>query len=107
MWDIETICEFPGLSAPLWTCLLYTSDRTHKEGICYEYENGVCSKKYQYKNDERLVLLCEFKEDVMIEYDDKGKRVYQGGYVLDKTKGYLRKMCIRDRYDTLIDEFYQ
>ena len=26
----------------------------------------------------------------MIEYDDKGKRVYQGGYVLDKTNGYLR-----------------
>ena len=68
----------------------YTADRTHKEGICYEYENGVCSKKYQYKNDERLLLMSEFKGDIMIEYDDKGKRVYQGGYVLDKTNGYLR-----------------
>ena len=68
----------------------YTADRTHKEGICYEYENGVCSKKYRYKNDERLMLMSEFKDDEMIEYDDKGKRVYEGGYVLDKTMGYVR-----------------
>lgn len=68
----------------------YTADRTHKEGICYEYENGVYSKKYRYKNDERLLLMSEFKGDIMIEYDDKGKRIYQGGYVLDKTKGFLR-----------------
>ena len=68
----------------------YSVDRAHKEGICYEYENGVCSKKYQYKNDERVLLMSEFKEDIMIEYDDKGKRVYEGGYGLDKTKGYVR-----------------
>lgn len=51
--------------------------RKHKKESVVS-ENGVCLKKYRYKNDERLLLIYEFKGDEMIEYDDKRKRVYQG-----------------------------
>ena len=68
----------------------YTADRSHKDGICYEYENGECKRKYRYKNDEKGLLMSEFKGEVMIDYDDNGKRVYEGGYVLDKDLGYVR-----------------
>ena len=62
-----------------------------KNGVCYEFEGGRVKRKCLYVNGEMREVRIEVKGDEMIEYDGRGKRVYEGGYVFDEEKGLMRE----------------
>ena len=61
-----------------------------KEGKCFEFERGRIVRECEYKNNECIRVYREWKEEVMIEYDENGMRVYEGGFGGDMVKGYKR-----------------
>ena len=62
-----------------------------KDGICFDFEEGRIVRECEYKNGRSIGVLREWKGDVMIEYDDNGKRVYEGGWKGDMKRGYVRE----------------
>ena len=69
----------------------YDNEQQVKEGNCYEFEGGRVVRKCVYKKNELIRVLREWKGDVMIEYDDNGKRVYEGGWKGDMKRGFARE----------------
>ena len=61
-----------------------------KEGKCFEFERGRIVRECEYKNNECIRVYREWKEEVMIEYNENGMRVYEGGFGGDMMKGYKR-----------------
>ena len=61
-----------------------------KEGKCFEFERGRIVRECEYKNNECIRVYREWKGEVMIEYDENGMRVYEGGFGGDMMKGYKR-----------------
>ena len=61
-----------------------------KEGKCFEFERGRIVRECEYKNNECIRVYREWKEEVMIEYDENGMRVYEGGFGGDMVKGFVR-----------------
>ena len=62
-----------------------------KNGKCFEYEEGRLVRECEYKNGVMMRVLREWKGDLMIEYDDNGMRVYEGGLEGDMMKGFIRE----------------
>ena len=62
-----------------------------KNGKCFEYEGGVLIRECEYKNGVMMRVLREWKGECMIEYDDNGMRVYEGGFEGDMMKGFVRE----------------
>ena len=62
-----------------------------KNGKCFEYEGGRLIRECEYKNGVMIRVLREWKEDLMIEYDKKGMRVYEGGFERNPKKGFVRR----------------
>ena len=62
-----------------------------KNGKCFEYEGGRLVRECEYKNGVMMRVLREWKGDLMIEYDDNGMRVYEGGFEGDMMKGFVRE----------------
>ena len=69
----------------------YDEDVILKEGKCFEFEGERVVRECEYKNGECVRVIREWKGDVMIEYDDNGKRVYEGGWKGDMKRGYVRE----------------
>ena len=69
----------------------YDEDGLLKNGKCFEYEGGRLVRECEYKNGVMMRVLREWKGDLMIEYDDNGMRVYEGDYVGDMKKGFVRE----------------
>ena len=69
----------------------YDEDLILKEGKCFEYEGKRVVRECEYKNDKCVRVIREWKGDVMIEYDDRGMRVYEGGWKGDMKRGYVRE----------------
>ena len=61
-----------------------------KEGKCFEFERGRIVRECEYKNNECIRVYREWKGEVMIEYDENGMRVYEGGFGGDMVKGFVR-----------------
>ena len=61
-----------------------------KNGKCFEYEGGRLVRECEYKNGVMMRVLREWKGECMIEYDDNGMRVYEGGFEGDM-KGFVRE----------------
>ena len=61
------------------------------KGKCYELKEGKVDREYEYKNGELIRVLREWKREVMIEYDDNGRRVYEGEYEGDMKRGFFRE----------------
>ena len=61
-----------------------------KNGRCFKVESG-CFRECVYKNGVMMRVLREWKGEVMIEYDDNGMRVYEGGFEGDMMKGFVRE----------------
>ena len=62
-----------------------------KNGKCFEYEGGRLVRECEYKNGVMMRVLREWKGECMIEYDDNGMRVYEGGFEGDMMKGFIRE----------------
>jgi len=62
-----------------------------KNGKCFEYKGGRLARECEYKNGVMMRVLREWKGDLMIEYDDNGMRVYEGGFEGDMMKGFIRE----------------
>ena len=66
-------------------------DEWRKNGKCFEYEGGRLIRECEYKNGVMMRVLREWKGECMIEYDDNGMRVYEGGFEGDMMKGFVRE----------------
>ena len=66
-------------------------DEWRKNGKCFEYEGGRMVRECEYKNGVMIQVLREWKGECMIEYDDNGMRVYEGGFEGDMMKGFVRE----------------
>ena len=66
-------------------------DEWRKNGKCFEYEGGRMVRECEYKNEVMIQVLREWKGECMIEYDDNGMRVYEGGFEGDMMKGFVRE----------------
>ena len=66
-------------------------DEWRKNGKCFEYEGGRMVRECEYKNGVMMRVLREWKGECMIEYDDNGMRVYEGGFEGDMMKGFVRE----------------
>ena len=66
-------------------------DEWKKNGKCFEYEGGRMVRECEYKNGVMMGVLREWKGECMIEYDDNGMRVYEGGFEGDMMKGFVRE----------------
>ena len=62
-----------------------------KNGKCFEYEGGRMVRECEYKNGVMMRVLREWKGECMIEYDDNGIRVYEGGFEGDMMKRFIRE----------------
>ena len=69
----------------------YNEDGLLKNGKCFEYEGGRMVRECEYKNGVMMRVLREWKGECMIEYDDNGMRVYEGGFEGDMMKGFVRE----------------
>ena len=66
-------------------------DEWMKNGKCFEYEGGRLIRECEYKNGVMMRVLREWKGECMIEYDENGMRVYEGGFEGDMMKGFVRE----------------
>ena len=75
-------------------CLLsvseYDSDRCNKNGVCYVIEGGVIKKECVMENGREVRVLREMEGERMIEYDDRGNKRYEGGWIGDWIEGVKR-----------------
>ena len=56
------------------------TDSYHLGGICYCYDEGLLTREYTFKDGYENHTNRIFKNDYMKEFDENGKRVYEGGY---------------------------
>ena len=61
----------------------------NNEGFCYSYDCGKISRVSVWKEGKEETLLKEFRDDIMIEYEN-GRKVYEGGFVDSLEMGYPR-----------------
>ena len=61
-----------------------------KNGVCFEFEGGRVVRECEYEKGVMKRVLRELNGDVMIEYDNGGHKVYEGGYKGDYESGFMR-----------------
>lgn len=61
-----------------------------KHGMCFYYLNGNVTRGEEWEKGEMKRIVKEFNGNTMIEYDKKGNKVYEGGFVDSLEKGYAR-----------------
>ena len=70
----------------------YDEDGLLKNGRCFECEEGYVKRECVYENGMKKRMIREFTDDgLMIEYDDNGKRVYEGEFEGDMMNGFIRE----------------
>ena len=62
-----------------------------KNGKCYEDEGGRLVRECMYDNGKLIRVCREWKGELMIEYDDNGMRVYEGGWKGSIEDGFVRE----------------
>ena len=69
----------------------YEPLRMKKNGKCFELENGRVKRVCLYEMDRLVRVMMEFNGSTMIENDEKGKKVYEGGFKGDMKSGFVRE----------------
>ena len=69
----------------------YEPLRMKKNGKCFEMENGRVKRVCLYEMDQMVRVMMEFSGSTMIENDEKGKKVYEGGFKGDMKSGFVRE----------------
>ncbi|KAK8801638.1 hypothetical protein WA588_005924, partial [Blastocystis sp. NMH] len=69
----------------------YEPLRMKKNGKCFEMENGRVKRVCLYEMDQMVRVMMEFSGSAMIENDEKGKKVYEGGFKGDMKNGFVRE----------------
>ncbi|KAK8816697.1 hypothetical protein WA538_000464 [Blastocystis sp. DL] len=69
----------------------YEPLRMKKNGECFEMENGRVKRLCLYEMDRLVRVMMEFNGSTMIENDEKGKKVYEGGFKGDMKSGFVRE----------------
>ena len=69
----------------------YEPLRMKKNGKCFEMENGRVKRVCLYEMDRLVRVMMEFNGSAMIENNEKGKKVYEGGFKGDMKNGFVRE----------------
>ena len=69
----------------------YEPLRMKKNGKCFEMENGTVKRVCLYEMDRLVRVMMEFNGSAMIENNEKGKKVYEGGFKGDMKSGFVRE----------------
>ena len=75
--QLISVSEYDGLNA-------------FKNGKCFELENERVKRVCFYENGYMKRVVTEFSDSIMIEYDDGGKKVYEGEFKGDMKNGFVR-----------------
>ena len=65
--------------------------RLCKDGLSFELASGKVSSVSEYRDGSLQRIAMEMKNDVLTEYDENGKKVYEGGYCGNMKTGFLRE----------------
>ncbi|KAK8812699.1 hypothetical protein WA538_004556 [Blastocystis sp. DL] len=68
----------------------YDELNVFKNGKCFEMENGKVKRVCVYEKGVMKRVMQEFDGSIMVEYDENGKRVYEGGWKGDMKSGFVR-----------------
>lgn len=68
----------------------YDPLRIKKNGKCYELKNGTVMRVCLYEMDRLIRVMMEFNGSTMVEYDENGKRVYEGEFAGEMSCGFFR-----------------
>ena len=69
----------------------YDKLNAFKNGKSFEMENGKVKRVCVYEKCEMKRVIIEFVDSTMIEYNNNGKRVYEGGFKGDMKGGFVRE----------------
>ena len=62
-----------------------------RNGRGSEFQEGVLKRVCAYRNGKMKRVMQEFNGSDMTEYDENGKKVYEGGYRGDSVNGFVRE----------------
>ena len=68
----------------------YDELNLHKNGKCFEMEDGKVKRMCLYEMNQLVRVMIEFSGSTMIQYNGKEKRVYEGGFRGDMKNGFMR-----------------
>ena len=68
----------------------YDESNIHRNGKCFELENGELKRVCFYESDQLVRVMMEFNGSTMIEYNSGGKKVYKGEFKGDMKSGFMR-----------------
>ena len=68
----------------------YDALREKKNGRCFELEDGEVKRLCLYHMDRFIRVVQEFNGSTMIEYDENGRKVYEGEFNGDMENGFVR-----------------
>lgn len=69
----------------------FDPSRLCKDGLSFELASGKVSRVSEYRDGSLQRIAMEMKNDVLTEYDENGKIVYEGGYCGNMKTGFLRE----------------
>lgn len=78
-------------SGALKSVIHFDLTRLCKDGVSYEFKDGKVSQICEYRNGTLDHVVMEMKDDVLIEYDDSGKKMYEGGFSGEMKTGFKRE----------------
>lgn len=70
--------------------LYHVNGANEKDGLAYIYENNIISEIIEYRDGTKVRKCKSFRGSEMTEYDDTGVKCYQGEYVNNEERNYLR-----------------
>ena len=91
MEGISGYCKEVNSRGVLMSVSEYEPLRMKKNGKCFEMKNGMVKRMCLYEMDRLVRVMMEFNGSTMIENDEKGKKVYEGGFKGDMKSGFVRE----------------
>lgn len=70
--------------------LYHVNDANEKDGLAYTYENNKIAEIIEYREGKKVRKCKSFRGSEMTEFDDAGIKCYQGEYVNNEERSYLR-----------------
>ena len=91
MEGMSGYCKEVNSDGQVVTIAQYDPLQMKKNGQCFEMKNGKVTRVCEYKNGRRKRTLQSFNGSTMMEYDNDGKKVYEGAYKGDMKSGFVRE----------------
>ena len=70
----------------------YDETKLIRDGLSYEYKNGKVHRVCMYSNGSFVRVVMEMSGPTLTEYDDNGKKVYEGGYCRRLAEGPTKRL---------------